>query len=55
MGGGELERVVGNVRTGNGEKRECETLTMVVIVVGVQACKPDGGQGCIKCHPGGGS
>ena len=28
---------------------------MVVVAVVVQAYKPDGGQGCIKCHPGGGS
>ena len=27
----------------------------MVVVASVQVCKPDGGRGCIKCHPGGGS
>ena len=35
LGGGKQERVVEKVRTGNGEKKECETLTMVVVVVAV--------------------
>ena len=37
IGGGELERVVEKVRTGNGEKKGHETLTMVVVAVVVQA------------------
>ena len=46
---------MGKVGTGNGEKGGRKTLTMVLVASVVQVCKPDGGRGCIKCHPGGGS